>query len=420
MDDRAMQVDDREMQVDDREMQVDDRANEIVVAGHVCCDLTPAFPSTGLKMEDVFVPGKLVNVGAATISTGGPVSNTGLALKKLGAAVKLMGKIGDDFLGDGVLSLLRLNGVSQAMQIVPGENTSYTVAVIVPGYDRIFLHCTGANDTFTARDIDYETVSKAQLFHFGYPPLMRGMFDRGGAELVKIFKEVKSLGVTTSLDMSLPDPASPSGKADWDGILRDLLPYVDIYLPSVEETLYMIAREKYDLLRLSAGQRDLLDALDLNILPDLGGKLKQYGAKIVALKCGVKGFYLTTGDETQLHDMGRVSPRNVKEWACRELHEESFHVPDVLSATGAGDCSIAGFLRAYMTGNSPEDSIRIACAVGGENVSAYDALSGVKTWDETISLISGWEKNRLEISGGYFQREESGLWFGKGDRYYAG
>ena len=95
--------------------------------------------------------------------------------------------------------------------------------------------------------------------------------------------------------------------------------------------------------------------------------------------------------------MGRALPADVYNWSNRELHEESFHVPRVAAATGSGDSSIAGFLSAYLNGKSIEESIRIACAVGGQNVQVFDALSGIKTWEETLAMIPGWQKNRLSV-----------------------
>ncbi len=68
-----------------------------------------------------------------------------------------------------------------------------------------------------------------------------------------------------------------------------------------------------------------------------------------------------------------------------------------------GDSSIAGFLSAFLKGETIENSIRIACAVGGLNITAFDALSGLKSWDETVKMIKkGWEKNRLTAEGSYW------------------
>ena len=49
---------------------------------------------------ELLSPGKLLEVGAADVHTGGSVANTGLAMKKLGADVSLMGKVGKDAFGN--------------------------------------------------------------------------------------------------------------------------------------------------------------------------------------------------------------------------------------------------------------------------------------------------------------------------------
>lgn len=389
--------------------------SDIVVAGHICLDVIPGFRNQGKTMEELFVPGKLVNMDACKVSTGGPVSNTGIALGILGQDVTLMGKIGNDMFGHAMLERLKEGGYDKGMVVVNGENTAYTVVIVPPGYDRIFLHHTGANDTFVADDINYDLVKEAKLFHFGYPPLMKKMYEDDGKELVEIFKRVKALGVTTSLDMSLPDGNSESGKANWEKILTNLLPYVDIYMPSVEETMYMIQRDEFVKLNEAAvGGHDILDSLDLNVLPRLGEKLINMGAKVAVIKCGVRGYYVRTA--ASLEGFGKAKPADIANWTNRELHEESFHVDHVAAATGSGDSSIAGFLAAFMNGETIEESIKIACAVGGENVQVFDALSGIKTWDETLELIKTWPKNKTVVDGDYWQYDaDVKVWRGRKD-----
>lgn len=391
---------------------------QVVVAGHICFDIIPAFKKTEkTEIMDIFVPGKLINMGGVKVSTGGPVSNTGIALSILGINTKLMGKVGNDYFGEGILKLLKERGIEDGMVVVEGEETSYTVVIVPSGFDRIFLHNPGANDTFCADDINYELVNQANIFHFGYPPLMRKIFENEGEELIKIFKRVKKLGVTTSLDMSLPDASSESGRVNWEKVLKNLLPYVDIYIPSVEETMFMIQREDFNYLNENAKGHDILENLDINKLQGLGGKLIAYGTRIAVLKCGVKGYYIRTQGKEALAVMGKALPADLDNWADRELHEESFHVSNVASATGSGDNSIAGFLAAYLNGKTIEESIRIACAAGGQNVQVFDAISGVKTWDETLAMIPGWRKNGLSIEGSYWKYDDKRkVWVGENDR----
>jgi sugar/nucleoside kinase (ribokinase family) len=381
---------------------------QVVVAGHICFDVIPSFKKTDKAgIGEIFVPGKLINMGSVKVSTGGPVSNTGIALSILGIKTKLMGKIGRDYFGDGVLKLLKERNVEDGMLVVEGEETSYTVVIVPPGFDRIFLHNPGANNTFCYDDINFDLVRQAKLFHFGYPPLMNKIYANDGEELIKIFKKAKELGVTTSLDMSLPDASSDSGKVNWDKLLKNLLPYVDLYLPSVEESMFMIQRNEFDYLQQGAKGHDILENLDMNKLQVLGEKLLNYGPKVVVLKCGIKGYYIRTSSADIMSGIGFAKPADMDNWSDRELIQESFHVPEVAAATGSGDSSIAGFLTAYLNGRSIEDAINIACAVGGQNVKVFDALSGIKTWQETLDMIPGWEKNKLNITGDYWEYDDS-------------
>ena len=41
-------------------------------------------------------------------------------------------------------------------------------------------------------------------------------------------------------------PQSASGHANWHAILKRTLPYVDIFIPSIEEILFMLRRDDYD------------------------------------------------------------------------------------------------------------------------------------------------------------------------------
>jgi sugar/nucleoside kinase (ribokinase family) len=364
---------------------------DCVVAGHICLDITPQMPAGGTSVSEVFRPGKLINVGPATVFTGGTVSNTGLPLRRLGVNVHLMGKCGDDMIGRLLVDCLRREapGAERGMQVVPGENTSYTVVINPPGIDRMFLHCPGANDTFAAADIDLSAVAKAGLFHFGYPPLLARMYADAGAELAGVFRNVRATGATTSLDMACPDPASPAGKADWSAILSATLPLVDIFTPSVEELTFMLRRRTFDhLVVAQAAGKELLGEIDGELLCELGEKCLELGAAIVLIKCGYLGLYVRTAGRGRLEHIGRAKPGKVAAWANRELLEPSYRVEHIVSTTGAGDCAIAGFLAAYLRGADLDDALRLACAVGAQNVTAADTVSGVRNWEQTVQQVA--------------------------------
>ena len=99
-----------------------------------------------------------------------------------------------------------------------------------------------------------------------------------------------------------------------------------------------------------------------------------------------------------------------------ELWEPSFHVANYAGATGSGDSAIAGFLAAYLCGHDAVGALRFASAVGGCNVTAPDALSGLRSWDETTAMIvGGWAKNPLVVDTPGWWVDGDGLWHGPHD-----
>ena len=322
----------------------------VVVAGHICLDIIPTF-----ERPVALEPGKLFKVGPAVIATGGVVSNTGIALHRLGVRTRLMGKVGDDLIGQMILNRTRPID-PDGMIVAAGATSSYSVVISQPGIDRTFLHCTGANDTFVADDIDYERLAGARLFHFGYPPLMRSMYVDGGRQMETIFRRVKERGLMTSLDMSYPDPQSEAGQVDWRAWLRRVLPCVDIFLPSLDETQMM--------LKSTAAPSEL------------SRQLHDWGAAIVGLKLGDRGLYVR--------------------WPDGELSAPCFEV-NVVGTTGSGDATIAGFLAGLLHGLPAEEVMATAVAVGACCCEAADATSGIRPWDEVQQRIrAGWKRRRSE------------------------
>ena len=362
---------------------------KVIVAGHICLDITPVFPDGKVKsVEQVLSPGKLIQMGNADVHTGGAVANTGLAMKLLGADVSLMGKVGEDAFGDMILNILDGYDAKEGMIRDKESTTSYSVVLAIPGIDRIFLHHPGANHTFAVSDIDFDKVKEAALFHFGYPTLMESMYNNDGAELVHLMKSVQETGAATSLDLAAVDANSKAGQADWAKILGRTLPYVDFFVPSIEELCFMLDRDKFEELQVRADGGDITDVLDIeqDVKP-LAEKCITLGCKVLLLKCGAKGMYLQTAGEEKLRQVSVRTELDVAAWAEKAVFEKSYIPEKILSGTGAGDTSIAAFLTAMLEGNTPEMCLHLAAATGASCVAAYDALSGLKSFEELKKKI---------------------------------
>jgi sugar/nucleoside kinase (ribokinase family) len=249
----------------------------------------------------------------------------------------------------------------------------------------MFLHSPGCNGTFTSADVPDEALSDARLLHFGYPPLMESMYSDDGAELERLFRRAKERGLITSLDMSLPDADAPSGRADWRRILERVLPHVDVFLPSIEELLFMLERQTFEQLRGA-----IWATLPSGIFERLASPALKMGAKVVGIKAGSRGLFLKTASDVSSLGLGA-------EWNERELWAPCFCV-EVVGTTGAGDATIGGFLMGLLQGMGPEDALNAGVASGACCCEQPDAVSGIKSWEETRARVeAGWRRIPLVL-----------------------
>jgi sugar/nucleoside kinase (ribokinase family) len=180
----------------------------------------------------------------------------------------------------------------------------------------------------------------------------------------------------------------------------------------------MVDRDEYNRIVAIDGGKDFLNNYDMSSVHKLGEKLLDYGAKIVLIKCGDKGCYLRTSDTKTIRSMGAAAPDNPEDWSDRELFEEIFKVPKVVSGTGAGDTCIAGFLAGLMRNLDAGESLKLACAVGAECVQGYGALDGIKPLEVTYQKVrDGWEKVSTALNEPYWLYDNNArVWLGRKDK----
>ena len=392
----------------------------IIVAGHTCLDIIPTLTGDVSQLATVLEPGGMWLAGPMVLSTGGAVPNTGLALHRLGTPVRLVGKVGDDLVGQVTLALIRQQGddLAESMIVAAGTDSAYTVIISSPAIDRTFLHFPGPNDTFCAADVSTAALEGGSILHFGYPSLMRQMYLDEGAELVALLRRARHQGLVTSLDLSLPDADSEAGSVDWRELLRRVLPHVDVFLPGVEEVLWMLDAQRTARLVDEAGGGPLLAQVDGALLDEMTALLLEFGPAVVGLKLGTQGMLLrTTADRDRLAALAGLIPGHRRAWLNRELLVPAFQA-DLVGTTGAGDCAVAGFLTALAKGLDPEVVLTGAVAVGACNVEAADAVSGVPTWEAVqLRIAAGWPQipTTLRLRGWGWEPDR-GIWIGPWER----
>jgi sugar/nucleoside kinase (ribokinase family) len=285
------------------------------------------------------------------------------------------------------------------MSVTLESSTSYTIVLSLTGHDRMFLHSPGANADFCSADVPDELLHGTRWMHFGYPPLMERMYSNDGEELRDLFRRARAAGATTSLDMSSPDPQSPSGQADWGLILSRTLPFVDFFLPSAEELLFMLDRPSFEAMAPEDRSR-----LPLERLEELIDRAVDLGASTVGLKLGSRGFLLRIGAEAAA--VGRGSPKWTH-WAGSEVWHPCFQV-DVAGTTGSGDATIAGFILGCLMDMDPVHACELAVAVGACCCEAPDALSGVLSLGQTRKRIEArWQTGPLSEAPGWRSRDRA-------------
>jgi len=260
-----------------------------------------------------------------------------------------------------------------------------------PGIDRIILHDPADNNEFSADDIDFRCVREAGFFHFGYPTVMKRLYENNGAELVRLFSAAKAQGAVTSLDMSLPDPQSESGKVDWKTVLQKTLPHVDLFMPSIDEALYMLDRPEFE--RICAGGRP-----DFSRIRTLANRILDMGSRLALIKCGVHGLYVKT------------SAGMSGSFSAREIFQPSYRVERFVSALGSGDSAIAGFLSAMIRGFSLEDCARIASLSGALCCTAYDAVSAARPLERLLELTDS-PLNHTELPASHLRYHDKERFF---------
>lgn len=316
---------------------------DVVVAGHICLDIIVT-PDSDAPIE----PGVLLGAGAAELTTGGAVANTGLALRRLGVDVRLIARVGDDLFGHATVEAVRATEDELARGLIssPGEAGSYSI--VVNRSDRSFLHFPGANDAFRAEDVTDDDLAGARIFHFGYPPLMRRMYEDGGIELSRLLARAKAAGLLVSLDLAQPVVTG----VDWEATLRRALPHVDVFLPSLGELQLM----------LGSGEPD-----------ELAQRLLELGVAIAGVKLGEDGLYVRSARE--------------------EVLSPCFEPRAVAGTTGSGDATIAGFLAALLRGDDLEAAATAANAVGACSVEQRSGAAGIPPWPEIEARIAaGWKR----------------------------
>jgi ribokinase len=265
---------------------------------------------------------------------GGSAANTAVGLARLACKVGFIGKVGCDKEGDLLIQDFCREGVSTAGVVRSEQGKSGSVLGFVDkkGARALYID-SGVNDTITFEELKIGYASQAQFLH------------------LTSFVGEKSLQAQKKLLDAIPD----SVKVSFDpGALYARKGYAALE-PILKRT-YVLMPNAIEL-KLLTGEIDYRKGADFMV---------ERGIKIVAVKLGGDGCYVTDGRERHL--------------------VEAFNV-EVVDTTGAGDAFCAGFLYGLINGKSLFECGRLGNFVASRCVMKMGARAGLP-FAKDLELLS--------------------------------
>ncbi len=284
-------------------------------------------------------PGGLQIINSISLTTGGNVCNTGMAMAKLGMKVAAAGMVGRDVLGTAVVERLKKAGIETRLVIhTDNAQTGATVVAVEPGGERCFFYTPGVTPLLDAdvfrRFMPLFAESKfVQIGYFGLLPTIT-------ADLPDLLVELRKSAPKTRIAL---DTVNPPAAAE---LLWPILPYVHVFAPSRTEAEALTGKSK---------PAEMVTAFR-----------RYMPSGLVGIKLDSDGCYLDDGNQA------------VQVPACKIT---------VVDTTGAGDTWFGGLLTALCHEMPLADAGRFANRAAADCCTALGASAGVRSFTETLNRM---------------------------------
>jgi ribokinase len=260
---------------------------------------------------------------------GGSAANTIVGLARLGCKVGFIGKVAKDREGKMLLEDFRRESVNTRGIICAKIGRSGVVMGFVDEKGERALYVDpGVNDTISIEEIDMEYARQTRFLH------LTSFVGEKSFETQKKLVEALPADVKVSLD--------PGELYACKGVntLSPILKRCFVVMPNSRELAFLTGKEDY-----KEGAKALLGL----------------GVKMVAVKLGSQGCYVTDGLESH--------------------HIKAFKV-GVVDTTGAGDAFCAGFLYGLLSDKSLNECGRLGNFVASRCIMKMGARAGLPRLDE--------------------------------------
>lgn len=256
---------------------------------------------------------------------GGKGANQAVAMARLGASVKMIGKVGQDGFGSSLLSTLKVDGVdTTCIETVEGKSTGVALITLQESGENSIIVVPGANGEVKPSDIikNEKTIREAGL--------LVAQLEVPIETVNEALKTAKAAGAITILN---PAPAQ--------ALSQEILSHVDLLTPNETELALISQMPVSDLASIKRAAQALIDQ-------------------------GVKALVVTLGSEGSLYlnDKGE------------SLYQKAFEVK-ALDTTAAGDSFTAGLAVCLSQGKTMSEALEFASKVGALTVQTLGAQSSL-------------------------------------------
>lgn len=291
----------------------------IVGFGVACIDYIVVAPTVE--------PGEHTHVRDFIVQGGGLTGTALVAAARLGAHTKILGRIGDDDIGDQIVEGLNAEGVDTSDLIrVPRGESLLSVVLVDPQTAERTIYCKPDRNIECSTDlINLDSVEKADVI------LLDAHWADGARIVARRAKEV---------EVPIVCDISPNSQT------LDIVAMCD----------YPVVARKAAI--AFAGTDDYRLALD---------RLLSLGAKAAVITCGSDGAYYASSST----------------WG----HVRAFEV-EAVDTTGAGDVFHGAFAFGIAKGWDIKDTVRFASAVAAIKCTKLGGRTGIPTFEETQAFIA--------------------------------
>ncbi len=230
---------------------------------------------------------------SGTLNVGGEAVNEVVTAARLGMCAGIMCYLGEDPAGDTILNYLHKNMVDTC-SIIRKKNHSTPVTTMFVNKDGSRKSITNLSHRYNFHPEKYpETYTCGQMLILG--SLFRAPFDDRDI-IYQVCSDAAAAGTMIFADTKLPNFTKMTLED-----IQKALPLIDFITPNEDEAKYYTGKEDPE---------------------EMADVFLSYGVKNVIIKLGPKGFFFKNKNFTYSHPAYDV---------------------EVVDATGAGDCFVAGF-----------------------------------------------------------------------------